>query len=82
MDEYHYKVELHKEIDALKEHIAKINKPVLLREDQWDSLTPASHNFLADINSRLLDERRRVEVNATIRGKNGGEDGTLDVAAD
>ena len=43
------------------------NEPVLLRDDQWDSLTLASHNFLTDLNRRLLDERLSAEIGATIR---------------
>ena len=69
MDDFHQRVALARELDEVKRDLAARAKDrlIVMTEDRWNSLTPSTLNFLLDHNGNVMEQRRKAEINATLK---------------
>ena len=69
MESFYERVELSRELDEVKRDLAARAKDrlIVMTEDRWNSLTPSTLNFLLDHNGNVMEQRRKAEINATLK---------------
>ena len=68
MQEFHERVELARELDEVKQNLAKEaeGRLILMSEQNWFALSEPTCEFLLAHNGRVVEQRRKAEIEATI----------------
>ena len=68
MDDFHERVALARELDEVKRDLAKRaeGRLILMSEQNWFALSEPTCEFLLEHNGRVMEQRRKAEIQATI----------------
>jgi hypothetical protein len=68
MDDFHERVALARELDEVKRDLAKRaeGRLILMSEQNWFALSEPTCEFLLAHNGRVMEQRRKAEIQATI----------------
>ena len=68
MNDFHERVALARELDETKRDLAKKaeGRLILMSENNWFALSEPTCEFLLAHNGRVMEQRRKAEIQATI----------------
>ena len=68
MDDFNERVALARELDEVKRQLAKEaeGRLILMSEQNWFALSEPTCEFLLAHNGRVMEQRRKAEIEATI----------------